>query len=349
MSVVVEQGREGLTERVVGGLAGAIIGDALGAHVEFMTHRAIIAEYGWFDHFLDVPLRSPFAGGRQPGSFTDDASQMLELVYAFIDNGGVSVDAALNGILNWARDPEMVRRFAGPTTRIALQRLRDGDDPADVGRGNIHNIGSGITNGAAMKAAPGGWFATSFDEAVLNGVKIATPTHFTQIGAGSAAAIAAATWRALDATATIDQVVEAAIEGARQGEAIGLREGREAPGSSLPARIEAAVEIARDAPDLKSAVHSISDRVGSSVYAIESVPAAIALFRAANGDVKQTAIACANVGDDTDSVGCMATAIAGTFGGRKQVPNDWYDLISRTNNVNLPDIATKVVAVAHSV
>ena len=335
-------------DSILGGLAGGIIGDALGAHVEYMTHRAIIETFTWFDEFLEVPLASPFSDGRPAGSYTDDSSQMLELIYAYIENKGVTVEATVRGLLSWAKDPELVRRFAGPTTRIALERLRDGENPAQVGLGSIHNIGSGLTNGAAMKAAPAGWFATSLDQAVSNAVALATPTHFTQIGCGSAAAIAAAAWRALDLAATVDDLVEAALYGARKGEEIGRRDGREAPGSSLPARIEAAVEIARAAPDLKSAVHTISDRTGSSVYAIESVPAAIGLLVAANGDVKHTAIACANVGDDTDSVGCMATAIAGTRSGRAGIPEEWFDRISTVNNIDLPGLAAQIVAAAAS-
>jgi ADP-ribosylglycohydrolase len=258
------------------------------------------------------------------------------------------VDTAdvVEALLHWAQDEEMLRRFAGPTTRVALVRLKAGEDPATVGRGSVHN-GTGTTNGAAMKIAPAGWMNPgSIEGAVASAVAVALPTHNTQIAIAGAAAIAAGCAEAVREAATVDTVVQACIRGAELGEQEGLRTGREAPGPSVPQRIRFAVDIAESAPTLEAAVERIGALVGSGLAAAEAVPAAVGLFRAADGDVRATATACANVGDDTDTVGCMATALAGSLRGRAGIPQDWYELITTVNELELDQLAKRLAAAA---
>ena len=333
-----------LVDRIHGGLAGAVIGDAFGAITETLTQRAIKATFGWLTEF-QAPDHSPFASGRPKGSFTDDSSQMLMLAETFVRLGRIDTHDVAETLLAWTERSEL-GRFTGPSTKAALARIRQGEDPAIVGRGDVHN-GTGTTNGAAMKVAPAGWLAPGdLAAAVENAVIICRPTHNTQIAISGAAAIAAGCSAALDPGATVDSVVAACIAGAELGERRGIEEGREAPGSSIARRIEATCELARNAGDLAEAVERIGLINGAGLAMVEAAPAAVGLFFAAGGDVRQSAIACANVGDDTDTVGTMAAALAGTLSGRAGVPQDWYELVTTVNDLDLESLAKELAALA---
>ncbi|MPZ89682.1 MAG: hypothetical protein GEU81_16810 [Nitriliruptorales bacterium] len=69
--------RRRLYERVLGGLATAAIGDALGAPTEACTRQEIAEHYGGLVRTLAAPGTDAPASGSHPGQITDDASQML--------------------------------------------------------------------------------------------------------------------------------------------------------------------------------------------------------------------------------------------------------------------------------
>src|SRR5205823_2642517 len=84
----------------------------------------------------------------EAGQVTDDSGQMLRMAQAIIEsNGSLTVDGVVKQLLQWAEDPEVFRRFAGPTTRAAIEELRKGTDPRVVGRqGRLTSLGT--SNGA---------------------------------------------------------------------------------------------------------------------------------------------------------------------------------------------------------
>jgi ADP-ribosylglycohydrolase len=336
-----------LTDKIHGGLAAAIIGDAMGTATETMTRRRIIETYGRLETIV-APENSPFSGGRPAGHVSDDSSQMLLMCGQIVAAGDVRLDDVVAMLLNWSEDEDMFARNAGPTTREAVRRLRLGEDPATVGLGNVHT-GSGLSNGAAMKAAPSGWINPGrVDEAAKAAAIIATPSHNTQVAIAGAAAVAGAVAMAMLSDASVDSVVEGALEGARMGEKLGLAQGREASGASVERRIIEAVAIARRSADIWEAMDPISTLIGSGLPANEAVPAALGMFVAARGDLRQTLIGAVNIGDDTDTVATIAGAIAGTFSGISSVPEDWYATVVEVNGLQLSPVAEGLAALAKS-
>lgn len=333
-----------LVDRIHGGLAGAVIGDALGAITETLSIRQIRDLYGWIDDF--TPLRhKPYDQERVVGAWTDDGSLVVAMTRAAIEGPGVKLDSVIRHLMQWASDPALAK-FSGPSTKLAVSRIAGGEDPRVVGMGTVQSF-TGASNGGAMKAAPAGWanpgdVAGAAEAAAV----ICTPTHNTQIAIAGAAAIASACAVACVDGSSVDDVVAASLEGAALGERAGLRDGREVAGPSVEQRIAWAVDIARSASDLPTATESIANRIGAGLNTYESVPAAIGLFVAAAGDVNQTAIAAANIGDDTDTVGCMAAAISGTYSGIESVNRDWYSLVTSVSNIDLAQLAVSLAQVA---
>ncbi|MDU4286501.1 MULTISPECIES: ADP-ribosylglycohydrolase family protein [unclassified Actinomyces] len=331
------------SERLLGGIYGAIIGDALGAITETLTARQIAELYGWMDDFQ--PLKAqPYGQDRVPGEITDDASLLLAM--ANVARGrDFSVEMAVRAMRTWADDPRYAR-YAGPSTKRALAMIQDGHDPLEAGRGDVMSF-TGASNGGAMKAAPAGWMVPGdLEAAVANAAALCGPTHNTNLAIAGAAAVAAACSVAIDSGSTVDDVVRAATEGARLGAELGLRQGREVAGPDVARRIVQALGLVQ-LNDPRSSLDELANQIGAGLATSESVPAAIAIFALAKGDGRLCAIYSANIGDDTDTVGCMAAAIGGTFSGPTAFPQPWRELVSSANHIDVEQIAEAFIERTH--
>lgn len=337
-----------LEDKIFAALASAVIADALGAPTEQRSIAEIKKLFGGLvEDFFEPPADSPYAKGRKPAQYTDDSSQMLMLVEALIrGDGSITAEDVGEMIVSWSNNPEYYPHFAGPSTRRAVEALRDGADPNTVGaEGRVATVGA--SNGAAMRVSPVGLVNPgNIDEAVRMAAITCRPSHFTSLGVSAAAAIAAAVAAAMRDGASIIDIVRASLIGADLGNKIGAEEGREVAGPLVKERIKLAVGIASTSPDLETAVREIAETVGTGLHASEAVPAAIGFFVAAGGDPWQAAVAAANAGDDTDTVGSMAAAIVGAYSGSSGVPLDKLARVEEANELALAPLARELAAVA---
>lgn len=339
-----------LSDKIHASLATAVIGDALGAPTEQRSIREIRELFGGrVESFFEPPADSPYSKGRKPAQITDDSSQMMMLAECFIaGDGSVTAREVAEMVLRWSENPDYFPHFAGPSTRRAIEALRNGADPDIIGAEGRETT-MGTSNGGAMRVAPAGLVHPGdIDSAVRAAAITCRPSHFTNVGVAGAGAIAAAVAIALRDDATIIDIVRAARRGAALGAEIGAAEGRESAGASVRARIETAVAIAITSDSLDDAVQRIADSVGSGLHAAEAVPAAIGCFVAAAGDPWLTVVAAANIGDDTDTVACMAGAIAGAYSGFARVPEKAYQSVLAANDLDIANLASRLSAVAQN-
>lgn len=337
-----------LYHRILGSLAGTAIGDAMGAATELLTEEEIVKRFGApVESFKKPPLANPYAGGREAGQITDDASLTFYLAETYINaKGKLSPQLVADTILRWSENGEYFPRFAGPTTKTAVERLRAGEDPVVVGRHEEISPG-GVTNGGAMKVSPAGLVNPgNLKQATEDAVVICRPTHGTQIAMSGAAAVACAVAEAVTERATVMSVIKAAQQGAIDGEQSGRKVGRIAAGPSVVKRIELAIHIALTTADADTACRRIGQYVGSGLHTAEAVPAAIGIFLAMGGEPLATIKWAVNVGDDTDTVACIAGAIAGAFAGFDRIPKDLYEQVTKINNLRLEELATGLTELA---
>ena len=207
----------------------------------------------------------------------------------------------------------------------------------------------GCSNGAAMHVAPAGMIHPGDPAGALEtAIIMSSISHGTQIGYGSACAVACAVAAALGPKKDVYQVARAALYGAREGERRGMLEGTSAPGASVYSRIMKAINIAYDCSSMEEAERRLDERLGGdSSAAAPAVAVAIGLFVAADGDPIRTIISAANVGGDTDTIGCIAGAIAGAFGGYSSVPEKWITFFDRANpEIELQPVARQLYEIA---
>lgn len=328
-------------EKILGCLAGAAIGDAMGAATEIRTTEQIRERFGGYVIKMVDPPGDTFARNRKAGAITDDFSQAYYIVNEIIRrNGEIDEEIGKAAILRWW-DDGIYNCFAGPTTRASIQRLK-GISAEDEYTWILQN-NSSATNGSAMKIGPVGLFTPEDqDRAIENAYLICRATHNNNLSISGAAAVAAAVSAAMSSEANIYSIVQAGLYGAREGFKIGSQKATNLAGPSVERRIELAVDIAIKSKDLADAMLTISDIVGTGLHISEAVPAVFGILVAAKGDFKDALFCAVNIGGDTDTIATMTGAIAGTLRGVGAIDPGQIDLINRVNEISLEETARKI-------
>ena len=294
-----------MQNKILGGLYGQALGDAFAMPAQVHpddTERS----FGWLDSWQDAPDDHIVHAGLPAGRITDDSEQAYSIAQAVIDAGGVTLEAAVDGLITWYdRVDGDNSPYVGPSTRRGVNALKAGEDARTTGLW-------GDTNGAPMRISPIGLLHPGdIEGAVADTVTVCMPTHFTQPAVSGAAAVAAAVATAMVDGVTLGDVIAAGLRGAEMGR----EHGRRWFGCSVPFKIRQALEIAKSEAENRFRLRRIYDEVGATLNVPETVGAAFGLLAMADGDPKETAILAANLSGDADTIGAIACAIAGTFAG----------------------------------
>lgn len=339
-----------LYKKILGCLSMVAIGDALGMPCHDMTIDEIRERFGgpvetFFPPFADTRVHR----GLKAGQITDDTILTLAVAQAYIENDGCITPSLISISLlkGYKRAVEAGNgTMFGPSTRKAMESIEAGNDPVKNCLSENHPM-AGASNGAAMKIAPVGLVHPgNIDAALHDAVDVCLPSHCTQTAIASACAIAAGVAEAMTDEADVFSVVQAALAGARKGALLGMEKGRTVPLPSVADRIELAVSLALKAEDVGAADRSFADIIGTGLPAYESIPTAIGIFVAAEGDPQKCVIGGANVGYDTDTIASMAGALAGALKGFDAVPQTLYRDIKNVNGIELEKIASGLERIA---
>ncbi|HEU5431467.1 MAG TPA: ADP-ribosylglycohydrolase family protein [Thermomicrobiales bacterium] len=278
-----------LPDRYRGCLLGLACGDALGGPVEFMTRGDIARAY---PHGV-----RDFVGGGWlalvPGEITDDTQLTLALARS-LDERGLDMDAFAAALLAWrGSQPKDI----GNTTRAALDALAAGDPWRRSGEKALARLPATTTasNGAVMRCAP---VALRFrsDPAALAHASLAS------------ARITHAEPRAAWATVAVNQAIVHLFAG----------------GDRAAAPAAAARAIPND--DVRRAVLEGPAKSPASIrasgYAIHTLEAAFwSLLHADNAE--EAIVAAVSFGEDADTTGAVAGALAGAWQGASALPDRW--------------------------
>lgn len=184
--------------------------------------------------------------------FTDDTSMALCLADALLEREGkIDPDLIGRNILDWAlRFDAFNKNVLGPTSKIALNAIRDGKPVAELEN-------NGVTNGAAMRVSPLGCLLPARDvDSFIDDVALASsPTHKSDLAVAGAVVIAWAISRAIDGeswSAIVDSLPSIARH-AQQKRITTFS-------ASLAARLEIALKIVRNADGTESASEQLYGR-----------------------------------------------------------------------------------------
>jgi ADP-ribosylglycohydrolase len=336
MSTKLENEMSLLEDKALGCLAGLALGDALGMPTEFLTHEQIREIYGDVRGLVRPPAWHPHSR-LKPGSITDDTGQALAVARAYTEAGYLEAPAVARGLLAWAGglDPADLEVLIGPSTRQALELLKQGADPRLSGQ-------HGVTNGAAMRAAVVGLVnGGDFQAALVDSIQACLPTHGVTAAISGAAAVAFAVSEAMLPGATLETILKAGKRGAREGRSYGKWKWS----TKLESRIALAEKLVREARDEASALRSLYEYVGVDMLVSESVATAFGLLCLAEGDPMRAVCLGAQIGGDTDTIAAIAGSICGAWKGIQAIDHELLETIQAVNNLDLAAEARRLARI----
>lgn len=329
--------------RAYGALAGLALGDALGMPTQAMSPQQIRAVYGRVTGLVDADASQPYAPGMAAGSVTDDTEQALLVASLLVAGRGSSARVALDAhefahaLLEW--EDSMIERgsldLLGPSTKVALERVRGGEDPLAVG-------GEGTTNGAAMRVTPIGIAVSTADpeafaDAVWSSCRV---THATRQGFQSAALVAAAVSLGIDSARSTAPDLRALLwKAVTFVDSLPAR-GAWTPDPGVIAATRRAMQLA--ANPASSAPECLAQQVGTSVASAQAIPMAFALL--ARDPSPTSLLDAANLGGDTDTIGAIAGAILGAALGVEVLDGCDLARVEEVSRLDLRSVASDLLA-----
>ena len=353
-----------LTDRAIGALAGAAVGDALGGATEGWESREIHAHFGgWVSGIVESIRRSrgiekpfsPFHKG--DGHVTDDTLMTRVLVRAYATKrdhlDAYDVERLLLPLIvdekTWipelGREDLLYHRLFLAEKWLVLKLRYGHADPREAGVGNIVNCG------AAMYIAPVGIANAGAPERAYGEALELTGAHQASYGREAAGVLAACVAEAMRPTATVESVVQVALGLAKDGtrsaiEAV-ARVGAELDGwrnDGLAALRDAFAQF--DSVGEAYATPAQNARIPSRLHSIEELPVALGLLAATGGDYGETVLGGVNYGRDSDSIASMGGALAGALGGADAVPRDWLEDVSKASRIDVEEAGREMATVA---
>jgi len=325
-----------MKNKILGVLYGMAIGDAMGMPPELWSRKRIIEKYGTITDFLDGDPENEISYQYQRGNFTDDTSQAITILDSLIETDFiVDSTSVAKHILEWAKKENAFEtNILGPTSKITLELFEKGEDAKSYSD-------QALSNGAAMRIPPvGTLFTTGQKKELCDYVKkISEVTHSSDITLAGACMVAEAVSSAME-----KEDRDAMIEDALSIEAYGMSLGASTVSASIGARVHYGVTLAHKYEnDRDRFLGELYNMFGAGVNTVDSVPCAIAIAYYCFGDVHKTALACVNLGGDTDTIGAMATAISGGVRGLREIPEEDVKLIQEVNHVDFTLYADKIL------
>lgn len=355
-------GEQLLTNRAVGCLAAAAVGDALGGATEGWEAHEIEEHFGGYVEGVVASIRrdrdlvkpfSPFWKG--DGHVTDDTLMTRVLVQAYstkrdhLDAHDLErlVVPLIADEKTWIpeldRDDLLYHRLFLAEKWLVLKLRYGHADPRDAGVGNIVNCGAAMyipPVGIANAGDPDGAYSEALD---------LTGGHQSSYGREAAGVLAAAVAEAMRPQSTPESVVSVAIRLAKDGTRSAIEAVAET-GASLDGWRDGGLRKLRDAfapfdsVGEEYASPAQNARIPSRLHSIEELPVALGLLLAADGDCLETVLGGVNYGRDADSIASMGGALAGALG--SAVPTELVDEVGAASRLDLEEPGRAMAEVA---
>lgn len=293
-------------DRLVGGLIGLVVGDALGVPVEFSDRRER-------DRDPVCGMRGYGTHNQPVGAWSDDGSLAMAHAAAFIAHGW-EPRRHLEAFLAWHEQGAWTahgRMFdVGFATRRALLRFRRGEDPASVGGRAARDNG----NGSLMRILPAScWWAASTVEAAIHGTGEASALTHAHIRSRLCCA-----WHALITMGLLT----------RQPLAHCLRVASQVLAPQVPAEESSVFAPLIDG----SCLELPREHVRSDGYVVSTLMAACWCLHRHPG-YAEAVLEAVNLGGDTDTTAAVTGGLAGLRCGITGIPQAWITCLSHSSGV----------------
>lgn len=290
--------------RILGGILGAVVGDAIGVPYEFEAPRE--------PH--EVVLKG-FGTHNQPsGTWSDDGSLLLCAVASLAEKGEFCPNDLSQKFLRWQKEGYMASRSKlfdiGLTTVRAFYRMRQGIAPVEAGSRLFESCG----NGSLMRILPHGIFPSPI---LLN-------SRVNEIHDSSSMTHAHPLCRVSCALYAL-MVGELLAGSTKEDAYLNSVECLKRVYPELPERDEnfrALSEVISHRPKLGSGF--VLDTLHSALKAINETT-----------NYKEAIQLAVSFGGDTDTVACVAGGLAGILYGKEAIPTEWIDSLQMEKEIQV--------------
>lgn len=292
-----------MTQKLLGSLYGSLVGDALGVPVEFRSRE---------DRVRDpvTGMRDYGTHGQPAGTWSDDGALLLCSVESIVEKGFDTQDMGerfvrwINGG-HWSAHGTVFD--VGIATRKALRLIEEGCPAELAGGTGAYDNG----NGSLMRILP----------VVLSGLGEPPETMTRQVFRASA--VTHGHERSQLACVFYGYVVRHLMAGASAPEALAqARIGFEQTHKDSPE-----VGCFRDLLNADLALWP-ADEVRSGGYVMETLTASLWCLLTTSS-FSECVLKAVNLGDDTDTTGCVAGGLAGALYGLGAIPAGWLSTLPR--------------------
>lgn len=297
-----------LESRILGGLYGSLVGDALGVPVEFKSRA---------DRVRDpvTGMRDYGTHGQPKGIWSDDGALLLCSVESLVEKADFDPQDMGERFLRWSTYGLWAAQGTvfdiGFATRAALKLIEEGC-PAEIA-GGIDEFSNG--NGSLMRILPMALASLSKDGKVFAD------------WASRSSAITHGHDRSKMACVLHGFVVRELMKGLDAPTAV--RQAQELFRQHYEAHAE--FEYFRQAldPELRQIQQS---QIGSGGYVMETLTASLWCLLTTSS-FSECVLKAVNLGDDTDTTGCVAGGLAGVLYGVEAILPDWIAALPRQDDL----------------
>ena len=292
-----------LSSHILGGLYGSLVGDALGVPVEFKPRVDRV-------HDPVTDMREYGTHGQPRGTWSDDGALLLCSVESLVEKGFDTQDMG-ERFVNWYAKGLWTARGTlfdiGFATRKALGLIEYGC-PAEIAGGQDVNSNG---NGSIMRILPVplASLTSDLDEFCDRIARASAITHGHD--------------RSKLACVLHGLLVRALISGDGPAKALA------SAASEFRARYGSHAEFPHFSPVLNPDLASQPEHViQSSGYVLHTLIASIWCLLTTT-TFSECVLKAVNLGDDTDTTGCVAGGLAGILYGVDAIPADWVAALPR--------------------
>jgi len=301
-------------DKLIGGMLGLVVGDALGVPVEFVDRIALDED----------PVTDMIGFGthnQPPGTWSDDSSMALVTANSLLS--GYNPTDIMNGFLRWFVNAEWTPRGRvfdyGHATAQALGEYEQADDKQRVKTFENKNDWGGQDeysngNGSLMRILPLSLYIHRLDPELIieRSEEVSGLTH--------------AHPRSKLCCGYFSLLIKAILEGQDLANAMCF-----ASRAIDPHTPSSEQSILHDIL-ASSVLDRGKDEINSSGYVVHTLEAALWCC-AKHNDFSASVLAAVNLGGDTDTTGAVAGGLAGTLYGLQAIPKEWIDAIARHDEI----------------
>jgi ADP-ribosyl-[dinitrogen reductase] hydrolase len=294
-------------QRFLGGLYGSLVGDALGVPVEFAGRAARQAD-------PVTGMRSGGSHGQPAGTWSDDGSLLLCSAESLVEAGFDTQDMG-ERFVRWYEAGLWTAHGTlfdiGIATRGALERIRSGTPAEQAGGRDEFSNG----NGSLMRILP----------VVLASLKVEEETFRTRIH--QASAITHGHLRSQMACVFYGLMVRAITEGLRPETALMQAQ------ACFAGMYEKAGELGHFRTLMQPSLQDLPEsQIGSGGYVLDTLTASLWCLLTTSS-FAECVLKAVNLGDDTDTTGCVAGGLAGAYYGLEAIPPEWWGGLPRQGDL----------------